>query len=100
MVREEDITEGDHIAYNWFEMGIFTRWDKGECKVLCVDTPDDLPQKLMVALEKWPFALDFQDPFAMHAGLLDQIIVYYDIAIWGVRNLARKHEKVSVQRFY
>src|SRR5436853_3289723 len=55
MVREEDITEGDHIAYNWFEMGIFTRWDEGECKVLCVDTPDDLPQKLMVALEKWPF---------------------------------------------
>ena|SRR2546421_12903828 len=100
MVGEEDITEREDIEYNWFEMGIFTRWDDGECKVLCVDTPDDLPEKLMVALEKRPFALDFQDPFAMHADLLDQIIVYYDIAIWRVQNLVRKHEKVSVQRFY
>jgi hypothetical protein len=83
--------------YTWFEMGIFTRWDDGEkCKVLCVDTPYDLPEKLKAALEKRPTPPDFQDPFAMHADLLDQIIVYYDISVWRVRDPVRNIEKVSM----
>jgi hypothetical protein len=90
----EDMKKG----YTWFEMGIFTRWDDGgKCKVLCVDTPNDLPEKLKAALEKRPSYLNFGDPFAMHTDLLDQIIVYYDISVWRVRDPVREREKVSVQ---
>ena len=91
----------DKKDYIWFEMGIFTRWDDGaKCKVLCVDTPSDLPEKLEAALTKRPSPLNFQDPFAMHTDLLDQIIMYYDISIWRVRDPIRKLEKVSIQRSY
>lgn len=88
-------------GYTWFEMGIFTRWDGGaKCKVLCVNTPNDLPKKLEAALKKRPSQLDFRDPFAMHTDLLDQIIVYYEISIWRVRDPIRMLEEVSMQRSY
>jgi hypothetical protein len=89
---EKEIEKG----YRWFEMGIFTRWDDGaKCKVLCVDTPYDLPKKLKAALENRLPGLNFGDPFAMHADLLDQIIVYYEISVWRVRDPVRNLEKVS-----
>lgn len=93
---EEDIENG----YTWFEMGIFTHWDGEKCKVLCVDTPIDLPDKLKAVLEKRPSHPDLRDPFAMHTDLLDQIIVYYEISVWRVRDPVRKLEKVSMQRSY
>ena len=93
----KDVEKG----YTWFEMGIFTRWDDGgKCKVLCVNTPHDLPRKLEAVLEKRPSHLDFRDPFAMHTDLLDQIIVYYEISIWRVRDPIRTLEEVSLQRSY
>jgi hypothetical protein len=85
MVRKEEKAKDQHErgpeyvkdkkkGYEWYEMSIFTRWDyPNKCQVLCVDTPDDLPAKLMKALEKRP-ALNFQDPFAMHLDLVNQII--------------------------
>jgi hypothetical protein len=88
--------KGVEDGYTWFEMGIFTRWDGAECKVLCVNTPIDLPEKLEAALEKRPSHLDFRDPFAMHTDLLDQIIVYYEVSVWRVRDPVRKLEKVSM----
>jgi hypothetical protein len=100
-VPDEKDKEKKRKDYTWFEMGIFTRWDDGaKCKVLCVDTPSDLPEKLEAALEKRPSHLNFQDPFAMHTDLLDQIMVYYDISVWRVRDPVRVREKVSVQRSY
>jgi hypothetical protein len=93
----KDVKKG----YTWFEMGIFTRWDDGgKCKVLCVNPPHDLPRKLEAVLEKRPSHLDFRDPFAMHTDLLDQIIVYYEISIWRVRDPIRTLEEVSLQRSY
>src|SRR6185437_4094596 len=76
-------------GYKWFEMGIYTLWEGRErSKVLCVDTPHDLPKKLALALGGQP-GLDFQDPFAMHTNLLDQILVYGDISVWRVRDPVR-----------
>jgi hypothetical protein len=93
VTAEKDLKKG----YKWFEMGIFTRWDDGaKCKVLCVDTPFDLPERLKVALENRPSDLNFGDPFAMYAHLLDQIIVYYEISVWRVRDPVRHLEKVSI----
>lgn len=80
-------------GYVWFEMGIFTFWDGKICKVLCVDTPDDLPDRLKGALEKRSSPLEFSDPFAMHTDLLDQIILYYEISAWRVRDPVRKLEE-------
>jgi hypothetical protein len=100
-VTDKKDKEKKRKDYTWFEMGIFTRWDDGaKCKVLCVDTPSDLPEKLEAALKKRPSHLNFQDPFAMHTDLLDQIMVYYDISVWRVRDPVRVREKVSVQRSY
>jgi hypothetical protein len=87
-------------GYVWFEMGIFTFWDGKICKVLCVDTPDDLPDRLKGALEKRSSPLEFSDPFAMHTDLLDQIILYYEISAWRVRDPVRKLEEVSRHRSY
>ena len=84
-------------GYIWFEMGIFTFWDGNTCRVLCVDTPNDLPSRLKAALEKRP-SLEIRDPFAMHTDLLDQIILYYEISAWRVRDPVRKLEEVSRQQ--
>ncbi|KAK3497514.1 uncharacterized protein B0T23DRAFT_85886 [Neurospora hispaniola] len=93
-VREKS-TEG----YEWFEMSIFTRWDApGKCRVLCIDTPPDCPERLKDALLKKKKSLSLPeaaqaDPFALHADLLDIIIVYSDISVWRVRDPIRLLEK-------
>lgn len=86
-------------GYVWFEMGIFTFWDEKTCRVLCVDTPENLPKRLEGALNKQP-PVEIRDPFAMYTDLLDQIILYYEISVWRVRDPVRKLEKVSRQRSY
>lgn len=80
-------------GYEWFEMGFFTLWDGQNCKALCVDTPNDLPTKLAAALNKQSSQVNFRDPFAMHADLLDQIILYYEISVWRVRDPVRELEE-------
>lgn len=81
-------------GYVWFEMGIFTFWDGQHCRILCVDTPYDLPARLEAALNKRPPSqVDIRDPFAMHTDLLDQIILYYEISVWRVRDPVRKLEE-------
>ena len=83
--------------YKWFEMSYFTRWDnKDICQVLCVDTPSDFPAELRKLLQKQTRPLDFRDPFAMHSALVDQMIVYYDVSVWRVRDPVRDIEKVSI----
>jgi hypothetical protein len=87
-------------GYVWFELGIFTIWNESTCRVLCVVTPDDLPIRLEEALNKRPSPVEFRDPFAMHADLLDQIVLYYEISAWRVRDPVRKLEEVSRQQSY
>jgi len=82
-------------GYVWFEMGIFTFWDREKCRVLCVDTPHDLPKRLEAALNGRPSPVEIRDPFAMHTDLLDQILLYYEISVWRVRDPIRKVEEVS-----
>jgi hypothetical protein len=81
-------------GYVWYEMGIFTSWNcLGRCRVLCIDTPRELPSKLRDVLVKTH--LNPKDPFAMHAPLIDQIITLYDDSIWAIRHPIRRIEKVS-----
>jgi hypothetical protein len=82
--------------YIWYEMGFFTRWDyPGRCRVLCIDTPEELQSGLETALRSQSSLLELGDPFAMHAPLIDQIILLYDDSVWRVRDPVRKFEKVS-----
>jgi hypothetical protein len=81
--------------YIWFEMGFFTCWDsQDQVRVVCVDTPPDLPSNLQTALEKQA-PVEFKDPFSLHRYLIDQMIILYDISVWRVRDPVRIIEKVS-----
>jgi hypothetical protein len=93
----------DGKDYLWYEMGFFSSWgDAGRsCRVTCIDTPPVLQTGLEAALQKQSAAaVDFRDPFAMHAPLIDQIIVQYDLSVWRVRHPVRKIEKVGRFRLY
>lgn len=82
--------------YQWYEMMVLSRWDfTGKCQILCVDVPFDLPERLQTAHEERAASVDFRDPFAMHVHLWDQMIVYWDISVWRVRDPVRQLEKVG-----
>lgn len=83
--------------YKWFEMSFFTRWDSTGLlsQVLCVDVPPDFHLELQRLLQRRSEPLDFRDPFAMHANLVDQIAVHADVSVWRVRDPVRLLEKVK-----
>lgn len=97
----EYVPEDSRKGYEWFEMSAFTRWDSpGKCRVLCVDTPPDFPDRLRDALLKKTESPNLSeaaaaqaDPFALHADLLDVMITYSDISVWRVRDPIRLLEK-------
>ncbi|KAK3694517.1 hypothetical protein B0T22DRAFT_452698 [Podospora appendiculata] len=92
--EEGDEYAKDNDEYIWFEMTVFTCWDyPDKCRVLCVDIPPDCSAELQMTLQKRATALDFRDPFAMHADLVDRMIIYSDIAVWRVRDPVRVLEK-------
>jgi hypothetical protein len=105
MVRKEEDAHDDGQEYvtgkkdyKWFEMSFFTRWDPTSSQVLCVDTPPDFPLELQKLLAKRTEPLDCRDPFAMHACLVDQMIVYADVSVWRVRDPVRRLEKVRLRQ--
>lgn len=86
-------------GYIWYETTVFTLWDRsGLSQVLCIDTPFDFPTELQSLLARLPALLDFRDPFALHAGLVDQLVVYCDISVWRVRDPVRQLEKVRASQ--
>lgn len=89
---EYALTEGKE--YQWYETSVFSRWEyPGKCQILCIDTPFDLPDLLRSALADRDEPPDFRDPFAMHADLLDRMVVYSDVSVWRVRDPVRRLEK-------
>ncbi|KAH7028036.1 uncharacterized protein B0I36DRAFT_328494 [Microdochium trichocladiopsis] len=91
--------------YIWHEMGFYTFWGKqpgqnGQeetvLRILCVDTPDDMPESIKALLDEHSGSqggLELNDPFALHSALLDKIIVLQDVAVWRVRDQVRVIEK-------
>jgi hypothetical protein len=63
--------------------------------MLCLDTPDSFREQLKLTMGCEQEALDFNDPFALHIPLIDQIIAFYDRSVWNIRDLIRQVEKVS-----
>jgi hypothetical protein len=86
--------------YKWYEMSFFTRWDSnGHGRVLCIDTPDDMPEALKRSLESGGGnspELNPQDPYFLHIPVIDQVLLQYTISVWRVRNPIRNIEKVCL----
>jgi hypothetical protein len=80
--------------YMWYEMDFFTRWSgANSCRVLCVDTPQNMREGLNALLAAAP-TLDLRDPFAMIRPLLDEVIKCCDDSTWRMTKLVRTVEKV------
>lgn len=86
--------------YTWYEMTFFTRWDSsGDCRVLCIDTPEDLARDLqnsLVSKTRNSPDLNTTDPFFLHIPVIDQVLLQYTNSVWRVRNPIRSIEKVCL----
>ena len=85
--------------YVWYEMGIFASWDSNGSRVLCVDTPEDLPEQIKAILEKPKHTLELGDPFSMFTPLIDLIVKLSDESVWRFRPLIRYIEDVCFDMF-
>lgn len=87
-------------GYSWYEMGFFTRWEaQDRCKMLCVDTTADFPERLLKAIQEQKESgspIDLKDPLALNRPLLDLVVALCDTSVWRARNPVRLIEKVSV----
>lgn len=80
-------------------MAFYTRWEApNKHRFLCVGAPKELQENLREALSSSPPNLD--DPFALHAMLIDQIIKLQDHAVWLLRNPVRQAERVSALHYH
>lgn len=71
-----------------------TRWWPSGCQVVvCFDAYLDLrtkfPKPILDSVEK-----QMPDPFWIHRGLLEELVVLQDKSVWSVRNRIRKLEIV------
>lgn len=98
MILKEPAENGKD--YKWYEMTLLSHWDAlaETHQILCIDTPEDFPKKLMKALlqssSNQMTQNYFRDPFSMHAQLLDQVVELNDESVWAVRHPIREIEKV------
>lgn len=103
MILKEPAENGKD--YKWYEMTLLSHWDElaGTHQILCIDTPEDFPEKLMKALSQPSSSQEtqkhFMDPFSMHAQLLDQVVKLNDESVWAVRDPIREIEKVPLLFF-
>jgi hypothetical protein len=88
-------TSGFPPTYTWYEMTFLSIWEPGRYMMLCIDTPNGFREELQHSMERGQ-KLDLQDPFAFFLPLMDQIIILYDHSVWGIRDLIRQVEKVSL----
>jgi hypothetical protein len=85
--------------YVWYEMGIFAHWDSNGHRVLCIDTPVDMPNQIKTILQKQTTPLERRDPFAMFVPLIDQIVKLSDESVWLFRPQIRYIENVCFDLF-
>ena len=98
MILREPLESGKD--YKWYEMTILSRWDAPAKthQILCIDTPEEFAGSLLAALRTSSSQINptyFQDPFSMHAQLLDLVVQLNDESVWAIRHPIREIEKVS-----
>lgn len=97
MILKEPAENGKD--YKWYEMTMLSHWDAlaETHQILCIDTPEDFPKRLLKALLEHSSQMTqnyFRDPFSMHAHLLDQVVQLNDKSVWAIRHPIRDIEKV------
>ncbi|EEA26029.1 conserved hypothetical protein [Talaromyces marneffei ATCC 18224] len=96
MILKEPAENGKD--YKWYEMTMLSHWDAlaETHQILCIDTPEDFPKRLLKALLEHSSQMTqnyFRDPFSMHAHLLDQVVQLNDKSVWAIRHPIRDIEK-------
>lgn len=79
------------LQHTWYSMDFYTYWTAtGQCWIICSETPEDFPQRLMGDLEADGDSLDLMDPLVMHRFLFDRIVHLLDISVRRIRDQARQ----------
>ncbi|KAK1830702.1 hypothetical protein QBC39DRAFT_353043 [Podospora conica] len=82
------------IDYHWLKWNIFTHWVAATNETfLIVFDPTDPVKAGILPIETPRQPKDLQDPYWIHAIILEQVARLQDAAVWGIRELVRTREK-------
>ena len=94
---EQNTMVDKKASYNWCKAGFFTTWQCRKASViLCFDLPRFLQESISKSIMSSRTAIRAEDPFAVHATIVGEIVVLYDRAVWGWRDLVRGLEQNRV----
>ncbi len=84
------------VSYKWHKLSFFISWLASNATiVLCFDVPPSLKAALLNSLSKSGNPLQIDDPFALHAVLVEDVIAFFDTVLWSWRDLIRDLELVG-----
>src|SRR5439155_16917682 len=83
------------FGYQWYKFGFFTDWHpSGKVVALSFGLPDMLKDSITTALTTNGMGISLIDPFALHTTLVEEVVAFFDQALWHCRDLVRNIEKV------
>jgi hypothetical protein len=83
-------------GWDWYEMTFITHWTDGDgMTVIGLDIPVHMQTALHHGLQTETDRPMLENPYAMLARTLRQVIVLYDDSIWAIRNHICRSEAVS-----
>jgi len=86
-------------GWTWYEMGFFVHWTPpNSTTVICFDLPKHLQASIRLALARVTDDIDFGDPYAVLAVLLNEVLCLYDDSVWSLRNHISNWEVVRYGR--
>ena len=101
LVKQIGTGEGaNQHAYEWYEMGFFTRWtSKGGHVLFCFDIPLILRHRLeTLFLSPWTTP-KLSDLYSLHVLVIDEIIKLFDTSVWSLRDIVRATEMVKLPTY-
>ncbi|THY12279.1 hypothetical protein D6D00_10487, partial [Aureobasidium pullulans] len=90
------VKQGGPNEYEWVEMSYFSRWTDKTHFLICLDVPDDVPEKFVAALEARSGTQNSNaplQPYALHVILMDLLVPLYDQSVWDLSKRIRTIEK-------
>ena len=87
-------------AYEWYEMGFFTRWtSKGGHVLFCFDIPLILRDRLKTLFLPPSITPKLSDLYSPHMLVIDEIIKLFDASVWSLRDIVRATEMVKMPSY-
>ena len=82
-------------SYVWDKAAFFTTWLPTDHHViLCFDLPCAPQSRLQSALSSNPDTFCLNDPYSLHAIIVEEVLSLFDISVWSLRDSVRMVEKV------